>query len=218
MTADFVTYRKFIEKEPATALMDLLREHGIACELEEDKKALGTVFTGEDTASFFRVRLQAQDFGRADVLLKTQASQDIVEVDSDHYLFSFTDQELQALLAAPDEWNELDYQLAQRILNDRGHALSPEMLERFRQDRLQELAKPDTKNRVWIVIGYLLAAIGGWLGIVIGWHLVTYKKTLPNGQRVHDYSSVDRAHGRRIIWLGIVMAVAVTLWRVFASE
>jgi hypothetical protein len=38
MTADFVTYRKFIEKEPATALMELLQEHGIVCELEEDKK------------------------------------------------------------------------------------------------------------------------------------------------------------------------------------
>jgi hypothetical protein len=218
MMADFVTYRKFIEKEPATALMELLREHGIVSELEEDKKSLGTVFTGEDTASFFRVKLQAQDFGRADVLLKTQASQDMVEVDSDHYLFSFTDQELQALLAAPDEWNELDYQLAQRILSDRGHALSPEMLEKLRQDRLQELARPDTKNRVWIVIGYLLAAIGGWLGIVIGWHLVTYKKTLPDGQRVHDYPPADRAHGRRIIGLGIVMAAAVTLWRVFASQ
>jgi hypothetical protein len=217
MKAEFVTYRKFVEKEPAQALMILLLEHGLSCQLEEDSAALGAVFVGTNTATFFRVKLRAQDFRQADALLETQAAHDVIEVDPDHYLFGFTDQELLALLAVPDEWSELDYQLAQRILKDRGHAVNPEMLDKLRQDRLQELARPDTKNRVWIFIGYLFAAVGGWLGIVIGLHLSTYKKTLPNGQRVYDYPPGDRLHGRQIVVLGIVVAAAVTLWTIFVS-
>jgi hypothetical protein len=219
MTAEFVTYRKYSEKEPATALMDLFRERGIACELEEDSTALGAVFTGNNTAaSFFRVKIQAQDFRHADMLLQTQASHDLSQVDPDHYLFAFTNEELLALLAVPDEWSEFDYQLASIILKDRGHEVSPETVDKLRQDRLRELARPDTKNRVWIVIGYLLAVMGGLLGIIIGWHLVTFKKTLPNGERVYDYSLRDREHGQRIRLLGIFMAVAITLWRIFALE
>ncbi|MBT1686783.1 hypothetical protein [Dawidia soli] len=202
-----------MEREPATALMDLLRERGIACELEEDSAALGAVFVGHNTASFFRVKLRAQDFSQANALLETQASHDVVQVDPEHYLFSFTDQELLALLGVPDEWSELDYQLAQHILKDRGYAVNAEMLDKLRQDRLQELAKPDTKNRVWIFIGYLFAFLGGWIGVIIGLHLVTYKKTLPNGQRLHDYTPRDREHGRWIVIIGVtVFIVNVLYW------
>jgi hypothetical protein len=146
------------------------------------------------------------------------ASSDLSQVDPDHYLFGFTNEELLALLAVPDEWSEFDYQLAIIILKDRGHEVSPEIVDELRQDRLRELAKPDTKNRVWIVIGYLLAAMGGLLGIIIRWHLATFKKTLPNGERVYDYSPRAREHGQRIGLMGTVMFVGIALWRIFALE
>lgn len=60
---------------------------------------------------------------------------------------------------------------------------------------------------MWIYGGYLFALLGGFLGIMIGWHLSSHTKTLPNGQQVYGYSKEDREHGR-IIWiLGIVMFV-----------
>lgn len=155
---------------------------------------------------------------KAHTLLQTQALRDLSQIDPDHYLFDFTNEELLALLAEPDEWSEFNYHLACMILQSRGHEVSPEAVDKLRQDRLREQAKPDTKNRVWIVIGYWLAAMGGLLGIIIGWHVATFKQTLPNGERVYDYSRRDRVHGRRMGFLGIFMAVAITLWRVFASE
>lgn len=48
------------------------------------------------------------------------------------------------------------------------------------------------------------------LGIFIGWFLTTYKKTLPNGERVYEYNENDRKQGRRILFIGIVIfAIAV---------
>lgn len=220
MKSEFVTYRRYIDKEPAVALVDFLRENSIASELEEDKgTALGNAFTGDNTAArLFRVQLRAEDFSLADALLKTKVSDALAQVDSDHYLFSFTNEELLALLAAPDEWSDTDYQLARDILRDRGHDVGYDTLEKLRQNRLQELAEPDTKNRIWIFIGYLLAVMGGVVGIIIGWHLATYKKTLPDGRRVHDHSPTDREHGQRIVVLGAFMFVVITLWGLFASE
>jgi hypothetical protein len=220
MESEFVPYRKYIDKEPALALIEFLRDNGIAFELDEDTgTALGNAFTGDNTATrLFRVKLRAADFSVADALMKTRALKAIERIEPDHYLFSFTNDELLALLAAPDEWSDMDYQLARDILRDRGHEVSPDALEKLRQDRLQELAKPDTKNRIWILIGYVMAMLGGLLGIAIGWHLATYKKTLPDGRRIYDYSPADREHGQRISVIGAFMFIAITLWALFASE
>jgi hypothetical protein len=217
MESEFVTFRKYIDKEPAVALVEFLRENGISFELEEDiGTALGNTFTGDDTAArIFRVKIQAQDFSLVDRLLHTGASNAMAQVDQDHYLFGFTDDELRAVLAAPDEWSELDYKLARDILQDRGHEVGYDTLERLRQDRLGALAQPDMKNSVWIVSGYVLAVLGGVGGMGIGFHLVTHKKTLPDGKQVYAYSRRDHAHGWRMILLSLMWFVGAILWRAF---
>src|SRR6187431_3066642 len=45
-----------------------------------------------------------------------------------------------------------------------------------------------------------------------GWHLRTFKKTLPNGQRIYVYTTEDRKHGLTMMILGIVMLVVWSFW------
>ena len=139
-------------------------------------------------------------------------------VDKTHYLFEFTNDELFDILSKPDEWNALDYQLAKKILNDRGREVNDEIIESLKEQRIAELAKPDESNRVWIFFGYLSALLGGLFGIIAGWHLFTYKKTLPDGQRVYEYSEKDRRHGRRIFYLGIIILYISVVIRLATLE
>ncbi len=47
------------------------------------------------------------------------------------------------------------------------------------------------------------------MGVFIGHHLNTAKKTLPNGERVYVYNAEDRSHGKWIYFIGIVMFLFV---------
>jgi hypothetical protein len=81
------------------------------------------------------------------------------------------------------------------------------LFDELKKERLHELARPDENNTAWIYIGYICAFLGGLLGIFIGWHLSTFKKTLPDGQKVYGYTTKHRSHGNRILMLGIVMMI-----------
>jgi len=67
------------------------------------------------------------------------------------------------------------------------------------------MTKPEGSQKVWIIAGYILALLGGLIGLFIGLQLLTYKKTLPNGDIVHVYSELDRKHGLIIIVIGVIM-------------
>ena len=122
-----------------------------------------------------------------------------------HYLFDFKDEELFDILASPDEWSAFDYQLARRILDERGIDIDAKLLALLKKTRLQELAQPEEKQTVSLWSAYTFALLGGIIGIVMGWYILTARKTLPDGQRPHLYRASDRRHGPWIMALGLVM-------------
>ena len=155
----------------------------------------------------FYVKLKKDDFKKADSLLLDESAKELENVDKDHYLYAFTDEELFDILSKPDEWNEFDYQLSQQILKERGKVINADTIDLLRKQRINELAKPEEGQRNWIYAGYLFAMLGGLLGIFIGWHLSTFKKTLPNGERVYGHTQDDRRHGKRIFIIGLIMFI-----------
>ena len=211
---EFLIFKKYNEKESAEALTSLLQAQGIAFEIVQDSENLDVLYGANPSSKFYYVKIKSIDFPKANALLLDISNTNLDTVDKTHYLFEFTDDELFDILSKPDEWNALDYQLAKKILKERGREVSDEIIESLKKRRILELAKPDERNRVWIFIGYLSALLGGLFGIIAGWHLYTYKKTLPDGQRVYEYSEKDRRHGRRIFYLGIIIfyiSVAIRL-------
>jgi hypothetical protein len=130
-------------------------------------------------------------------------------IDKEYYLFDFTDEELIEIVEKQDEWNQYDYLLALRLLKERGKEIDSAFIDNIRKQRIRDLAMPEESQKNWIYAGYLIALLGGVLSIFIGWHLLTHKKTLPDGSRVYGYSVSDRKHGNRIFLLGIICFV---LW------
>jgi hypothetical protein len=180
----FVTYRKFTEQDQAEALIQILRDHQIECQLTADRDSLDSLYGAKVFTQHFFVKIQQQDFAKADSLLQEQSEKEVETADQEHYLFSFSDDELFEILYKPDEWSEFDYQLARKLLKEKGRDISAETIELLKKQRIKELAKPEQESRVWIYAGYIFSLLGGWIGVAIGLILVTAKKTLPDGQRV----------------------------------
>ncbi|MNE80520.1 hypothetical protein D3C80_1770970 [compost metagenome] len=121
------------------------------------------------------------------------------------------------ILEAKDEWSKLDYVFAQEILKQRGITVSDKELSMIQMERIEKLSEPEKHSPVWIGIGYTFAALGGLVGIMIGWHLYNAKKVLPNGERIPVYAQTDRNHGFRIFVVGIIVLLIALAIRVISN-
>ena len=97
-------------------------------------------------------------------------------------------------------------------MKERGREITELELTQIRKQRIAELSKPEPGQNVYIIIGYISAILGGLLGIFIGWHLLSYKKTLPNGNRIYAYSQNDRIQGNRILIVGIISIIFLSFY------
>ena len=202
-----LVYKRFYEQERANGLTELLADNGIEFELTEDKENLDALYGDKQFSKQYFVKIKADDFKNVDSILLNLSEKELETVDKDHYLFGFTDEELFEIISKPDEWNEFDFQLAKKILRERGKEINQNTIDLLKKQRLNDLAKPEEGQRNWIYAGYIFALLGGLIGVFIGWHLSTYRKTLPNGQQVYGYKQEDRKHGRRIWIIGAIMFI-----------
>lgn len=217
MRADFIKYRDFFEQETASELILLLRENGIEYEIEEYRDGIAPVYHDHILGNVTTVKLRKEDFPKVDDLLAAQATEALTDIDPNHYLFSFTNEELFEIISKPDEWSAFDYQLTKNILRKRGVMVDDAMLSKLKQQRLEQLAEPEPDQSSWVQAGYLAALAGGLGGIFIGWHLMTFKKVLPNGDRVYGYRKHDRTHGRWIFWVGMIVFPVAFYLKFFRS-
>lgn len=195
-------FRTFSSKEAATELQNLLSDHNIQSESGDNIPSADVTFVNSTIHHQYEVRILLSDFERAEHILLEDI--DVQSIDPSHYLFQFTDEELYDILLKPDEWNPLDYKLAQHILTTRGKTIDKALLTSLKNQRLADLAKPEENQMTWIIAGYIFAFGGGILGLVIGYLLRTSKKTLPNGERIYTYSLSDRKHGINILAIAII--------------
>ena len=210
---EYVTFQKFSDKVLAAEFAAVLKENDIDFIVDDTVASVDLTFNTEGNREY-KVKLRKENFAKADALLLQISSKQLDSVDRDYHLFGFTDEELNEIVYKKDEWSQFDYQLAQRILKERGKEIRSEQVEAMRQERLQELARPEKGQATWIIVGYIFMPLGGILSIFIGWHLKSHKKTLPNGDRVYAYSAEDRRHGNRIFLLSIISLTAWIVLRV----
>nr|WP_294949926.1 hypothetical protein [uncultured Mucilaginibacter sp.] len=216
MQPELITYQKFNDPGLADELATLLQQNDIIYKIEEQSFSFNPTFYADETAKDYAVKISADDFGRVNELLQAESAEEIKEVDEEHYLFKFTNEELRDLIAKRDEWSAFDYQLAIKILNERGISMDEQAIAELNEQRLEELKQTEPPQTTWIILGYIMAALGGVLGTLVGWHLFNYKKTLPNGEKVYGYSEADQKQGRIIFYLsfvGIALAIYFRLSR-----
>lgn len=192
-----VVFKKFSNQEQAILLSKLLEKNKIYNELVQNKSTLDSSFSSvllED----FEIKINQKDFKKAEEVVILDSKGLINTLPEDYYLFSFSNDELIEVIRKKDEWNELDYLLAIQLLEKNGIIISEEDLIKAESKRIKELEKPEKGQQPWIIVGYIFAFLGGFLGFIIGYFLWKQKKSLPNGERVFEYDKIDREHGIKI--------------------
>jgi hypothetical protein len=206
---EFLTFRKFNEYTAAKTFSLLLDDAGIENQLEDSSPKFDPGFSNNELLKEFRIKIKAEDFEKADTILLQQANSLLDDIDDNHYLFQYNNDELKEVLSKADEWNEIDIALARKILEKRGIVFSQSDLKELQKKRISELSKPEHFSETWILFAYIVSIAGGLIGLVIGWHINTHKKTLPNGESVFAYDENSREKGNKIFKVGLIMLV---LW------
>lgn len=214
MENQFSVFKKIASNEQAREVISFLNSNNIETELTDNIAPVDNIMLGNSLNQEFEVKIKLSDFDKANKLLEKIAEDQINIVDGDYYLFEFTDEELYDIILKQDEWNEFDYSLAKKLLSQRGKPIDDNLIKSIKNKRLEELSKTEENQKPWIVAGYIFAFLGGFLGIIIGYVLMTSKKNLPNGQRIHSYNGVDRKHGKTIFYIGIVMLPFYIIFRI----
>jgi hypothetical protein len=209
MNKRFVEFQRFSSRVELENGIKILTENNIEYLIEDVSVNLDPVLSSNKLGIEFLLKIEQINFEKANKILDEFYSLEIDEIENDYYLFSFSDNELLEVIIKSEEWNKFDVQLAQKILRLKGKGLSNLEIEKIKTQRILELSKPEKNQSVWIFVGYISSLFGGLLGIFIGWHLLTFKKTLPNGQRVYNYSNEDRNHGNKILIIGII---SIIIW------
>ena len=200
--------------QQAKELEALLSENKIENSLIENKSSLDASFSSA-LLNDFEIKIKAEDFERAQLLVEEQAANMLNDIDKDYYLLSFTNEELYDIILKKDEWNEFDYLLARKLLTQRGKVVDDELLISIKNQRIKDLSKPEPHQKAWVFAGYLLAFLGGVIGVIIGYLLWRSQKTLPNGVKVYSYSKSERKHGLIIFSIGVFMFALSIMLQVF---
>jgi hypothetical protein len=217
----FEAFQKFHSREQAIEVGEILKEAGIEYHVVQNKPYFDVSFAFNKTDPDINLVIRQIDFLKAREALQGYYESRLGSVDRDYYLFQFTDRELAEIIQKPDEWGSFDYELAKNILHERGIEITEDVESSIMGNRIVELSKSENINPAWIILGYLSAFLGGFLGIIIGWILAFYTKKLPNGERVYVYSEKDRKNGKIIFYLSIfsfIIFIGLKLYRNFPGN
>ena len=212
MTESFLTFKKFNDIELAKEIANRLTQNNIEFLIEDNQKFFDPTFANNTFDPNIAIKIKSEDFIKANEALEDYYKTSLSSVDKDYYLFEFTDDELFEIISKPDEWGPLDYELSKKILHDRGKDINPDEVERLKEQRINELRKPESSPRFWIYFGYFSAIFGGVFGLIVGSSLFYLKKTLPNGQRVFMYGEKERKHGKRMAFISILALIIYLIW------
>ena len=216
----FIPFRRFDCEQDAHQFVETLEKMGIVYEMEECAKDANFYFYNQPSEQEFLVKLRQEDFEKADELLLKFTETSDVDLDKNHYLYSFTDEELLEILDNPYEWNEIDRTFAPKLLTNRGYDLSKLDIEGRKEKYVNQLkeGKGQKEAHKWIIVaGYIFAFLGGLLGLGIGWSIISTKTTLPNGEQVYAYTEKSVKHGVRIFILAAVMIIIPIIFLTIVS-
>lgn len=204
-----IVFRRFKAPEEAVDFAQKLKQNGIQSQIIDNSPPIDITFSANHTHDEVQLLIKAADRAKAEEVFRLEAEELIKDIPNDHYLFEFDTQELFEVLKNYDEWNELDYALAQKILADRGEDVNSSIISELRQNRDNEINKAEKAGNITLFLGYLLSLFGGVGGIFIGVYLIVTKKTLTTGQKTNYYRKSDRLHG---IAISIISTCIIILW------
>lgn len=238
MPESFLTFQTFSDPAIAREVEEILQNAGIELILEKEApRLLDKIWIGYSLEPDIIIRIKPDDFEKAHQCLQNYFDSHINEIRKDYFLFSFSNDELLEVIRKPDEWGDLNYRLAQKILADKGVSPDDSIIQKMKHVRIEELAKHEKTDWGVIIIaysflfagilfllpifeaGFVFSPYGFIICLLLGRHLAYNKKILPNGSTALTYNAFSRKQGKIIIIAAIILLlVSIIAWITFFSD
>lgn len=220
MKEEFLVFRKSIHSDIVKEISAILTENDIENYISDDAKIFDPSFANNEVKNEFVVKIKQTDFEKGNTIL-TDYYTNSVEIPEDYYLKDFSNEDLKEILFHKDDWNEIDVVIARKILEEeRKVYISEEQIKIENEEYLDHLKtnyENPKKVESLLIFGYFFAIFGALLSIfhwicilisyIIGILILTLRKQLPNGERIHFFKESERKHGLYIIVLSIALTV-----------
>ena len=194
----YLRFKSFPDKFAADDFAEVLKGKDISYFIEVDELVFDASYANHPLNRDYVLRIRQADFEKAHNAYNEYFEDKLDLVDQDYYLFSFTVDELREIISKPDEWGSFDYQLALKLLKEKGLPVSEEQRQSLKDERNKELEQSEGEP-VSNILGYYIVSIFFFpIGFVIGWIWAFSKKTLPNGKIIPVYNKEVQKHGRII--------------------
>ncbi len=236
MKDELLTFQRFSDPGLAAKLAEKLAETGINAIIVNEGPALDTFIIGTSSMPDYSLKILSSDFVKAQHYLEDYYSKEVGEVDADYYLFSFTEEELLDIMNNPSEWGPFDFQLAKKILKDKGITFKEAEVGVLSSANITRQAKKEN-GRGLIIIAYIFTIFVAlaillmfinkqynfpysiFLAMLASSQLAWGKKTLPNGEQVWVFNEKERITGKNLFFTCLVLlAVTVLMILLFTVD
>jgi hypothetical protein len=136
-------------------------------------------------------------------------------MDFKEQIVSKTDKELLDIYIKSDDYQEVFINQVRQELTKRGVSFEKYRIEKETKSHLSKgfLEQGKKGNNLYIVLGFISAALGGLIGIIVGYTYSQSKQDGPSGERYYVYDKQTRENGRIMMILGVFVLVISMIFR-----
>lgn len=197
--SDFKTYMCLTDAKSVSEITTILSKHLIPFKVEDTSKSFDPSFSFNNTSKSILILLDIKDFEKANHVIDKELILNIDEIDKEHFLYTFSEEELLDVIKNSEEWHPLDVKLAKKIIKDKDFTINETEIINHKNAKQNKIYKPEKSSKTTILTGYVFSLIGGFIGIAIALFLINNKKTLPTGEKIYTYCKEDRNHGVKML-------------------
>lgn len=160
---EFVEYQKFSDLDEASGLISWLNENNIGFEIENHGQGYSLVTDPLD--NYLIIKIPKEEFDTVNRLYLS-VNQDTNAVNIDHYLFTFSDEDILDVIANPSDWSQDEVQIATVIAGQRKLEVSHSILVAAKKKKIESIVEEEhvinnniRNNANWFLIIAVLSFI-----------------------------------------------------------
>jgi len=205
---DLIILQEVHSHEEAADVQEILVANNVGCKLIESDASFDPS-TGVSTEKKLSIQVLRTDYEKArDVLMRELEKADQA-LDAEHYFNDYSNEELLDVIKSEDEWSPEDVVHARKMLQERKVEWNEEEIFSINEAKRNAKDNPETVSTPNLIGGFVLALLGGLLGIGMGWYLMALKKDSRDGNRIFVYDEKTRKAGRLMLFVGVSTAIVV---------
>jgi len=143
----FIEFQRFMNLESATDLIDILDQNGIPYEIDDSAVRFDLSATSYNPLEKqIVVKVKESDFEKASEISPAAVCINFTETEDEHFLYSFSDDDIVNIISNPEEWKPDEVELAKKIAKARSIQLTADKIKSARKGKYEEQKLSEIKR------------------------------------------------------------------------